>query len=942
MNDSSSDYIKLLSEILDPKRVLTSLLDRETFASDAGFYYLVPKAVVFPMSEEEIQSLFKWSIQSRIPLVFRAGGTSLSGQSITDGVLVEIGRFFKKVEVLDGGKVVLVQPGAIGSIVNLHLKKYKSKIGPDPSSIASAMMGGILSNNSSGMCCGVKNNSYHTLKNIRFVLPDGSIWDTRNSEQYALFKTHKAELSNSILELKNKIISNENLYNKVKSKYLTKNTVGYALNAFLDFEHPLDILAHLLIGSEGTLGFISQAELHTLPDFEYKSTAFLFFSNLYQACEAVKSIKDTGAEALELMDYASLMSVKHIEGVPDQLGYLPEGAAALLIEYQDESLERLEHKLTEAEPILQKLPVLYPYLFTQDSKKQYLYWKVRKGMFPSVGAVRKSGSTVILEDIAFPIDTLAYALEDLSGIFKKHGYDNAIIFGHAKDGNIHFVITQGFKNEHDTQRYSNFINDVVDLVVRKYDGTLKAEHGTGRNMAPFVEAEWGGDAYEIMKSLKNWIDPQSILNPGVIINLDKEIHLKNLKQMPTVEEEVDKCIECGACEPKCPSHDVTLSPRRRIVARRRIAVYKETKDDKGLKELMKNYTRSELETCAVDGLCSMDCPVNINTGDLVKRLRKEQHGALGNALSKWVAKRYGMIEWTVCQVLRTTEVIRRMVGKNNVKRLTTYLNQKNANFPIYPLHLFPSNKKKYSEMDDPEFVYFPTCISRMMGGYGDKHMDVSAAHMELARRANIKIKVPADVLGKCCGQSFSSKGYVSAFGLKANEWVERMYLWTDNGRLPVIMDLTSCTYTILKSRHVLSDANKEKLDKIRIIDSIDWCADNVLPRLEIVKLEKVVLHPVCSTHKLHNFDKFIHTARFCAQEVIVPINSGCCGMAGDRAFFVPELPQGALREVAKELDYVSANGYYSSARTCEMSLSEATQKSYQHLVFLLLQSSKSN
>ena len=235
--------------------------------------------------------------------------------------------------------------------------------------------------------------------------------------------------------------------------------------------------------------------------------------------------------------------------------------------------------------------------------------------------MRQSGTTVIIEDVAFPVEVLADATYDLNRLFVKHEYSNGIIFGHAKDGNLHFVITQGFNNQAAIDQYSRFIDDLVELVVHRYDGALKAEHGTGRNMAPFVETEWGSDAYQIMRQLKQLADPDNLLNPGVIINADRKAHLADLKRIPSVEPEIDKCIECGYCEPKCPSRDLTLTPRQRIVVRREMARQQEAGGSPLWNALDREFPYMALDTCAVDGLCATACPVNIDTGTLVKRFR---------------------------------------------------------------------------------------------------------------------------------------------------------------------------------------------------------------------------------------------------------------------------------------------------------------------------------
>ena len=175
-----------LEKILPAHRVKTRYIDLISFASDAGFYHLVPKAVVQPIDEDEIISLFEFSQKHALPLVFRTGGTSLSGQSITDGILVDLSSSWKNISVEENGKTVRVQPGITGAMVNAHLKRFSRKIGPDPASISAAMMGGIISNNSSGMCCGVKLNSYHKLNYLRFILSSRHTYSTEIKEDYSL------------------------------------------------------------------------------------------------------------------------------------------------------------------------------------------------------------------------------------------------------------------------------------------------------------------------------------------------------------------------------------------------------------------------------------------------------------------------------------------------------------------------------------------------------------------------------------------------------------------------------------------------------------------------------------------------------------------------------------------------------------------------------------
>ena len=916
-------------------------IDLVSYASDAGFYYLVPKVVVQPQSEEEIGKLLAYSNQKEIPIVFRGGGTSLSGQSITDGILVELGRFWNKVKVENEGETVRVLPGITGQMVNAHLKKYKRKIGPDPSSINAAMMGGILSNNASGMCCGVAQNSYHTIQHIRFMLPNGKVFSTESQSDYLRFETECADVFLEIKAIKAEIEENSDLKSKIREKYKTKNTVGYSLNAFIDFEHPLDIFAHLLVGGEGTLGFISEAVMHTVVDFPFKSTGLLYFNDIYSACQAIIPLVNAGALMVELMDRASLRSVEAMDGMPAIVKTLPDRAAALLVEFQANTIGELQKTVDGFAVEIPKLNLIAEPEFSLDPAVQAFYWKVRKGLFPAVGAVRASGTTVVLEDVAFPLESLGDAIIDIQELFKKYEYHNGIIFGHAKDGNLHFVVTQTFGSEKEIARYDMFIRDIVELVVEKYNGSLKAEHGTGRNMAPFVETEWGKEAYALMKRLKSVVDPKNLLNPGVIINENKKAHIQNLKKMPSVEEEVDRCIECGFCEPNCPSKNFSSSPRRRIVVRRVLENLKSEKKTAEYQSLVNQFQFEGLDSCAVDGLCAINCPVEINTGDLVKKLRVNSHSMFENKAAFLAAKNFGV----VVDILRTGvdfgNFLNKNLGKETMKRLTSFAHSINDSFPTWSNQIpetpnlgFENTKNISSETT---IVYFPSCITRMMGTYAHKEKNLINTFYSVCNKASINIKVLNDIKNACCGQIFGSKGYKEAFDYTANAIFENMWRSSEEGKYSVVIDVSSCHYTLKNMYAALNSVNRSKFHQLKVLDSVDFIHEYVLPKLPAKSLkDEIVLHPVCSLQKLKTQEKFIEVAKAYAKNVIVPINAGCCGMAGDRGFLLPELTNAATLEEAKEVKNIKkADGYYSSTKTCEMAMTDAVGANYESILYLI-------
>jgi D-lactate dehydrogenase len=930
-----------LEAILDAGRILDRPLELVAHAHDASFYRLIPKAVVYPRDIDEVRRLFRFSQERRIPMTFRTAGTSLSGQAVSDGLLVEVARHFRGVKVEEGGKKVRVQPGVIGGHVNLVLRPYGAKMGPDPASINACMLGGILSNNSSGMCCGVVQNAYHTLDTLTFLLPSGTLVETARADADEQLRAKEPALHAGLRELKREIEKSPALVARIRAKYRMKNTTGYSINAFLDFERPVDMLAHLMIGGEGTLGFIAEAVLNTVPDYPVKYTALLSFADLHAACAAIVPLRDAGAKALELMDRASLRAVEDQPGMPPELKGLPDAAASLLAEFQCENeagKPGLERAAAEA---MSGLRLLLPTAFTFDPVQQNLYWHIRKGAFPSIGAVRKSGTAVIIEDVTFPVERLADAAVDLTRLFRKHGYPEAVIFGHAKDGNLHFVITQSFQTTEAVLQYEKFMDDVVELVVGKYDGALKAEHGTGRNVAPFVVTEWGPEAYGVMKRLKALVDPWNLLNPGVILNPDKKAHVRDLKPMPTVEEEVDKCTECGFCESMCPSRDLTLTPRQRIVVNREMKRLRAVGGShETLEAIASDYPYQALKTCATDGLCATACPVGIDTGKLVKRFRREGHGGASNALATLAARRFRAAEAAVRLLLRLGHLGRSTLGNGFMVSLTKLLRAVGGDeLPVWlPEMPRPARALPRTSREGAGAVYFAACMNRVMGRLPDEPGELSLpeALVRVAERAGVPLWIPGDLAGTCCGVPFASKGYDDAHHHALNGTVERLWAWSDQGRLPVVVDMSPCTYGLVTTRSSLTPENQLRFDRLRILDAVAFAADQLVPRLGAVrKAGSVALHPVCSLIKLGLAPKLEVVAKAAAETAFTPREAGCCGFAGDRGLSTPELNASATREEVRALAAASFDGCYSSSRTCEVGLAHTSGRPWRSIIHLL-------
>ena len=932
-----------LSTTIDPKRMFHDPMYTLAFGTDASFYRLIPKLVIKAATEEEVSLIMRETDQLSIPVTFRAAGTSLSGQAISDSVLVVAGEHWKKYEILEEGRKIKLQPGLRGFRANTLLAPYGRKIGPDPASINTAMIGGIAANNASGMCCGTAENSYQTVAGMKIIFQDGTTLDTGDAQSRKNFLENHPALISSITDLARSVRENKPLEERIRHKFKIKNTTGYSLNALIDFTDPFDIIEHLMIGSEGTLGFISEITYKTVVEHPFKASALIIFPDIENACSVIPILKNNPVSTAELIDRAGLRSVEDEQGLSIDLKTLSSTATALLVETRAITRELLYEQIDQIKEAIAGIPVEIPLKFTDIPVEYARLWKIRKGLFPAVGAVRKTGTTVIIEDVAFPILRLAEAALDLQQLFVKHKYLEAVIFGHALDGNLHFVFTQDFGVLEEVSRYENFMNDVTRLVVEKYDGSLKAEHGTGRNMAPFVEMEWGKDAFNLMKEIKTIFDPKFLLNPGVILNPDPKSHLKNLKPLPAAYEKVDKCIECGFCEPSCVSDELTLSPRQRITVFREISRLKRSGEEPHLAaSLVQNYQYPGDETCATDGLCAMSCPVKIDTGKLIKELRFQNITPRQASRAMWMANNMGRVTSIVRTSLSMVNVFHSILGTSIMGFVAGGMRKLSGNrIPLWnpwmpkgakrlqdytTLQPHDSDNREVVQSSHRAVVYFPSCINRAMGltKYDRDEVQLTEKMHQLLKKGGYEIIYPEGLDNLCCGMAFSSKGYKEA-GLKKSKELETA-LWKASveGKYPILCDMSPCLYTM-----------KENMEPgLKLYEPVEFILDHLIQHLEITPLEETIsVFPVCSMKKMEMEQKLQLLAEMCAKKVIVP-DTNCCGFAGDRGFSHPELNQHGLRYIKDQLPSQITQGY-STSRTCEIGLSLHSGVNFKSIIYLV-------
>lgn len=931
----SQDFLQQLYEILPVSRVYTDPLYTLTKGTDAGFYRLIPEVVLRVETEAEMIKVLKLCSARNIPVTFKSGGTSLSGQTITNSVLIDTGEGFSNYKISSKGEFASFQSGITGGLANARLAPYGRKLGPSPASISSARIGGIVSNNASGSSYGIRYNSYNTVESMRIVLADGTVLDTGDSESRLSFAQTHAGMLSGLAEIGQLARENDTIREKIKHKFELKNTCGYGVNALIDFEDPIDIFQHLMVGSEGTLGFISEVSFKTVSEYGLKATSMVFFRDIQSACKAIMPLRNCSVSAAELMDRNALRSVENKPGMPPVLKSLDDQVVALLIETSADEKEVLEAQMKEIENALSSFDTVFPVVFTTDKLEYTRLWSVRKGLFTSAAASRPKGTACIIEDLAFRAEVLGDALVTLKKLIEQFQYEGYVIWGHLLDGNIHFVMMPDFNDPSGVEKYRQFMEALVKMVVHKFDGSLKAEHGTGRNMAPFVREEWGDEIYELMKKVKTTIDPLGILNPGVIINDDPDVYLKNLKPLPVAHDLIDNCIECGFCEINCPSRELTLTPRQRIVAFRemhRLALEGDNFDR--LAELKKRYNYDGEATCATDGLCELACPVDINTGKLIKDLRFETNSATSNKVASWIARRMDMTSWMIRHVLSVVGGVHKAVGTPVMSGISGFLFRISGHgIPLWnpnmphggpSVRAYQSNHK-FSEKDS--VVYFPTCINRTMGNSEDygKELTVVEKTRQLLEKAGFNVIFPEGLKNLCCGMAFDSKGFKEQGLRKARELDVALLKASENGKYPVYCDMSPC---LLRMKETLSS-------RLELYEPVAFILKFFPNRLHFSPLNrKIAIHTTCSSTKMGLENKFLDLARMCATEVVVPDEVGCCGWAGDRGFTHPELNASALKPLNRQLPN-DVKGGYSTSRTCEIGLSLHSGISYKSIVYLV-------
>lgn len=933
----SVDYqavTEALKQRLGETAVSNDPVRRFAWSTDASYFRIVPQVVVRANSANEVKATLAVANRYKAPVTFRAAGTSICGQAQGEGILLMLGADgFRRFEINEDATQISLGTAVIGGDANTALKPFDKKLGPDPASINVCMVGGIIANNSSGMCCGTVENSYQTIESMRLMLVDGTELDTGDAASREAFRQSHGQLLDDLSNLATMAKANTALAERIRHKYQIKNTTGYSLNALIDYTDPFDILEHVIVGSEGTLAFVNDVTYRTVEEAPFKASALAIFRNVEAGAAAIPALREAQVSAAELLDWTAIAALRGIEGMDQWVLDLPEDVTLVMIECRANDADTLARRCEAVLTGLADSDLVQALEFSTDPAVYNEYWNLRRLLYPLLGSARPKGSSLISEDLAVPPAQLAGMVRDLAGLFITHNYPEGLIVGHALAGNLHFLITPEMRTEADIQQYQGFMEDVVEIVTKKYDGSLKAEHGTGRAVAPFVEREWGHDAYTLMQNLKRIFDPQNLLNPGVLINDDTDIYIKNIRAVAPVDDLVDRCVDCGFCEKSCPTTALNMTPRQRISVLREIARLEAEGETEAAAKMKAGAQYDVIDTCTACQLCTIACPVNNSMGELVRKLRNEQITSTQQKVMDFQAKHWGAVNTLLSGGFDLIDGFHKFAGNSITQGVMRAARAVSSEVPVWNPD-FPRGGTLRAPSAHipkrPTVVYFAACGGRTFGPtpLDPDQRSLPDVVIALLERAGYNVIVPDKTRKLCCGQMWESKGDFKNAANKRTELIDTLRELTHSGEYPVVIDALSCTASAL-----------HKEPDFTLIDLTDFLHDEVLTKLRLNKKAHIALHVGCSARKLGNETKLRGIAAACATNVLEPADITCCGYAGEKGLYRPEINATALRHLKEQIPADITEGYYAN-RMCEVGLSHHSGISYRHLAFLMEECSR--
>lgn len=635
---------------------------RTVYATDASVYQEMPLAVALPRNIGDIRALIDFARTNKVTLIPRAAGTSLAGQVVGNGIVVDISKHFGKIlEVNATEKWVRVQPGVIRDDLNKHLTPYRLLFGPETSTASRAMIGGMIGNNSCGLHSITWGATRDHLLEVKVLLSDGSE-AVFNEQTVADFTARvgeqqlKGQRLQSVLAGMFGLISNPVDQDLIKKQFpkptVTRRNSGYALDALVrNFEKGNINLCNLIAGSEGTLCFVTEAKI-ALVDVPPAAVGVVCVhtNSLAEALHANRVAMEYAPKASELVD-KYIMDFTKNHNVYSQNRFFMQGdpEAMLLVEFWGEAKEEVEQQASALIAQLQaeNLGYAYPLLFGDDANKA---WDIRKA---GLGLIRNlPGDTQpvnLIEDCAVAVEDLPAYIDDLAALLEKHGL-HASYYAHAGAGELHVEPMINLKTSQGKQQFRDVLADTA-VLVKKYNGALSGEHGDGRLRGEFIPFMMGEEVYEMFRQVKRLWDPDGVFNANKIVDtppMNEFLRYEQDKPNPQIDTVFDfsrqegilrlaeKCSGSGDCRKTeltggtmCPSYMATRRERDTTRARANILRQYLTPVKEKQKSVSQDMVKEVLDLCLSCKGCKSECPSSVDIGKMKAEFTQQYYESHG-------------------------------------------------------------------------------------------------------------------------------------------------------------------------------------------------------------------------------------------------------------------------------------------------------------------------
>lgn len=949
----------------------TDDLHRILYATDASVYRELPLGVALPRDSEDIIQIVKYCHEKRIPIIPRAGGTSLAGQCVGVGLVVDVSKYMNKVIEIDAdNNTVTVQPGIIRDELNHTLKPYNLMVGPNTSTANRATIGGMVGNNSCGSTSIVYGNTRDHVKSLKTILSDGCLVEfgllsLKEIESKCDLKTLEGEIYRYLLAL---IVDND-LITEVDAQYpkssVKRRNTGYAIDELISQKKDKKInVCSLLCGSEGTLAFTTEITIGLVncpPECEVLTA--IHFSSVDASLLATPLIMQHFPFACELMDKTILDCTKGQRMYePDRFFLEGDPKAVMLVSFRGDTALQAQ---MEIDRLIQALiSKEHGYSYPIISEKVDRVWNLRKaglGLLANLPGDKKA--VACIEDTAVAIEELSSYISEFTEIMDSYG-QKSVYYAHAGAGEIHLRPILDLKQENDRQLFHD-ISLASARLVKKYKGSLSGEHGDGRVRAPFIKEMYGDRIYSEFRKLKSIWDPHHIFNPGKIVDappmneylrFDHNHEEKSYKTtfdfdaVGGILRAAEKCNGSGDCRKlplsggtMCPSYMATRNEKDTTRARANTLREVLTRpkgenpwDNEELKEVM--------DLCLSCKGCTTECPSNVDMStmkaEFLHQYQKE-HGiplrskifANFNRLSKLGSRFGGLTNWALKSQL-TSGILKKVMGINSKRSLPSIASS--------PLKVrFDKILKDYENVPKIKKVYF---FCDEFTNYNDAEIGEKALRLLLTIGYDVKMMDHAE-----SGRAAISKGVLDIAVKVANENVE------------IFADLiTKDTALIgIEPSAILTFRDEyPKLVKPLLVPKAKSLAQNCLTIEEFLYREVktgfinsemfdsvnrlILVHGHCHQKALTDINEVAWLLSAPSNHTVEIIPSGCCGMAGSFGYekehyqMSMDIGELVLFPVIRKAN--SNTHIVASGTSCRHQILDGTGATAKHVVELLWES----